>query len=138
TRSSPGTEPAVAVLGGADEHPRAAGARTAVAAVRSVATYLAIALYTLLVAPPGLILALVFKWKGLLYELGHLGVWLALKLSGIRCHVLGLDQAPAGRAVVFCANHQSNVDPPVLFRTLHRRLHILYKAELSKLPLLGR
>jgi 1-acyl-sn-glycerol-3-phosphate acyltransferase len=40
--------------------------------------------------------------------------------------------------VVFCANHESNVDPPVLFQVLHRRLHVLYKAELSKLPLLGR
>ena len=44
---------------------------------------------------------------------------------------------PAGQAVVFCSNHQSNVDPPVLFQALHRRLHILYKAELSKLPILG-
>jgi 1-acyl-sn-glycerol-3-phosphate acyltransferase len=40
--------------------------------------------------------------------------------------------------VVFCSNHQSNVDPPVLFEALHRRLHVLYKAELSKLPILGR
>jgi 1-acyl-sn-glycerol-3-phosphate acyltransferase len=45
---------------------------------------------------------------------------------------------PPGRAVVFCANHQSNIDPPVLFRALHPRLHVLYKAELSRLPLLGR
>jgi 1-acyl-sn-glycerol-3-phosphate acyltransferase len=39
--------------------------------------------------------------------------------------------------VVFCSNHQSNVDPPVLYRALHRRLHILFKAELRKLPILG-
>jgi 1-acyl-sn-glycerol-3-phosphate acyltransferase len=38
---------------------------------------------------------------------------------------------------VFCANHQSNVDPPVLYRALHRRLHVLFKAELRKLPILG-
>ncbi len=44
---------------------------------------------------------------------------------------------PPGRAVVFCANHQSNVDPPVLYRALHPRLHILFKAELRKLPILG-
>jgi 1-acyl-sn-glycerol-3-phosphate acyltransferase len=40
-------------------------------------------------------------------------------------------------AVVFCSNHESNVDPPVLFRTLHRQLHILYKAELHKFPIMG-
>ncbi len=39
---------------------------------------------------------------------------------------------PAGRAVVFCANHQSNVDPPVLFRALHHQLHVLFKAELRQ------
>jgi 1-acyl-sn-glycerol-3-phosphate acyltransferase len=38
--------------------------------------------------------------------------------------------------VVFCANHESNVDPPVLFRALHRQLHILYKAELRNVPVM--
>src|SRR5213075_2954071 len=40
-------------------------------------------------------------------------------------------------AAVFCANHESNVDPPVLFEALHPRLHILYKAELHKFPIMG-
>jgi 1-acyl-sn-glycerol-3-phosphate acyltransferase len=70
--------------------------------------------------------------------LGHGGAWLALTLAGIRYTVIGREQVPANRAVVFCANHQSNVDPPVLFEALHSRLHILYKAELRKLPVLGR
>jgi 1-acyl-sn-glycerol-3-phosphate acyltransferase len=52
--------------------------------------------------------------------------------------VSGREHIPPARAVVFCSNHQSNVDPPVLFQALHRRLHILYKAELSKLPVLGK
>jgi 1-acyl-sn-glycerol-3-phosphate acyltransferase len=39
---------------------------------------------------------------------------------------------------VFCANHQSNVDPPILFEALHPQVHILYKAELNALPLLAR
>jgi 1-acyl-sn-glycerol-3-phosphate acyltransferase len=112
--------------------------QTAVAAVRSGATFLAIALYVLLAAPPGLLLTQLFARNGLLYELGHGGVWLALKLAGIRVRVRGREHLTPGRAVVFCANHQSNVDPPVLFQVLDRRLHILYKAELSKLPLLGR
>jgi 1-acyl-sn-glycerol-3-phosphate acyltransferase len=64
-------------------------------------------------------------------------VALALGLAGIRYRVTGRERVPRDRAVVFCSNHQSNIDPPVLFRALHRRLHILYKAELSKLPVLG-
>ena len=112
--------------------------RRALAALRSAAAYLGIALYTLVAAPPGLLLAIAFKWKGLLYELGHGGAWLGLKLAGIRYEVHGRERVPRDGAVVYCANHQSNVDPPILFRALHRRLHVLYKAELSRLPLLGR
>jgi 1-acyl-sn-glycerol-3-phosphate acyltransferase len=114
------------------------GVATAVAAVRSVAAYVGIALYVLIVAPPGMLLAIVFRWKALLYALGHTGVRLGLGLAGIRWRVTGREHVPAGRAVVFCANHQSNVDPPVLFEALHPRLHVLHKAELSRLPLLGR
>jgi 1-acyl-sn-glycerol-3-phosphate acyltransferase len=110
---------------------------TFVAAVRSVITYIVVALYVLVAGPIGMVLAVPFKLKGLLYELGHIGVMLALGFAGIRYRVTGREHVPVGQAVVFCSNHQSNVDPPVLFRALHRRLHILYKAELSKLPILG-
>lgn len=106
--------------------------------VRSLITYVAISLYVLVAGTVGLLIAIPFKAKNLLYRLGHGGVALALGLAGIRYTVIGREHIPAGRAVVFCANHQSNVDPPVLFRALHPRLHILYKAELRKLPVLGR
>ena len=108
------------------------------AALRSVVTYVLVALYVLIVGPVGMGLTILLNSKGLLYELGHAGVWLALTLAGIRYRVTGREHIPRGRAVVFCSNHQSNVDPPVLFQALHRRLHILYKAELSKLPVLGK
>ncbi|HXG89937.1 MAG TPA: lysophospholipid acyltransferase family protein [Vicinamibacterales bacterium] len=106
--------------------------------LRSVLTYILISLYVLIVGTIGLAVAVPFKWKALLYELGHGGVALALGLSGIRFKVVGRENIPARQAVVFCANHQSNVDPPVLFQALHRRLHILYKAELRKIPVLGK
>jgi 1-acyl-sn-glycerol-3-phosphate acyltransferase len=107
------------------------------AAIRSVATYLAVSLYVLIAAPIGMTLAILFGAQNLLYFLGHTGVRLALGLSGIRFKVSGREHIP-DRAVVFCANHQSNVDPPVLFEALHPRVHILYKAELNSIPLLAR
>jgi len=109
-----------------------------VVALRSVLTYLLTGLYVLVIGSIGLLIAIPFRWKGLLYMLGHGGVALALGLAGIRFKVVGREHIPAARAVVFCANHQSNVDPPVLFQALHRRLHILYKAELRKIPVLGK
>ena len=111
---------------------------TFIAGVRSIAAYVAVSLYVLVAGPAGMLLALLFRWKGVLYILGHGGVALGTSLAGIRYRVAGREHVPRDRAVVFCANHQSNVDPPVLYRALHPRLHILYKAELQKLPILGR
>jgi 1-acyl-sn-glycerol-3-phosphate acyltransferase len=111
---------------------------TAIAAVRSLITYIVVSAYVLVAGILGMAVAVPLKWVGLLYELGHAGVALALGLAGISYRVHGRERVPKDRAVVFCSNHQSNVDPPVLFRALHRRLHILYKAELSKLPILGK
>jgi 1-acyl-sn-glycerol-3-phosphate acyltransferase len=71
-----------------------------------------------------------------MYALGHAGVSLALRLAGIRYRVAGRENVPP-RSVVFCSNHESNVDPPVLFMALHPQLHILYKAELHKVPVMG-
>jgi len=111
---------------------------TIVAALRSIAAYVAVSLYVAVAAPIGMALALTFRWKALLYILGHWGVALGTSLAGIRTRVAGREHLPAGRAVVFCSNHQSNIDPPILFQALHPRLHVLFKRELTKLPLLGR
>jgi 1-acyl-sn-glycerol-3-phosphate acyltransferase len=107
-----------------------------IAALRSVVTYVAMLVYIAIAGPLGLLFAMVFKWKSGLYALGHGGVQLSLSLAGIRYRVAGREHIPP-TAVVFCSNHESNVDPPVLFRTLHRQLHILYKAELHKFPIMG-
>lgn len=108
---------------------------TVVAAARSVLTYVAIIVYILIAAPLALLIGGPLRWKSGMYALGHIGVWLALTLAGIRYRVAGRENVP-DTAVVFCSNHESNVDPPVLFRALHRQLHILYKAELRKVPIM--
>jgi 1-acyl-sn-glycerol-3-phosphate acyltransferase len=112
--------------------------RTAIAAVRSLAAYVGVSLYVAVAAPLGMALTILFRWKGVLYLLGHGGVAMGAALAGIKTRVAGRANIPAGQAVVFCANHQSNIDPPILFNALHPRLHILFKAELKKLPLLGK
>ena len=105
-------------------------------ALRSVIAYLVILLYIFTVGPIGFVVGAVLKWKKGLYALGHGGVGLALAMTGIRYRVTGRENVPAA-AVVFCSNHESNVDPPVLFRALHKQLHVLYKAELHKFPVMG-
>ena len=109
-----------------------------IAAVRSVVTYIAVSLYVLITGSIGMLLALLFGWKGHLYVLGHIGVRLGLALSGIRYRVASAQQLPLDRPAVYCANHQSNIDPPLLFHVLHPRMHIFYKAEINAIPVLAR
>jgi 1-acyl-sn-glycerol-3-phosphate acyltransferase len=109
-----------------------------VAALRSLATYVAVSLYVLVTGIVGMLLATLFGWTDLLYVFGHGGVRLALALSGIKYRVAGREHLPRARAAVYCANHQSNVDPPVLFSALHPRMHILYKHEIDRIPVLAR
>jgi len=110
-------------------------------AIRSLATYVSLALYVLLVGPPFLLIAILFEKKALLYRVGHLGVRLGLFLSGIRIELEGRDHIEGRRAAVYAVNHTSNVEPPIIFDALYElfpRLRILYKAELRKLPVLVR
>ena len=109
-----------------------------ISAIRTVTTYVAVSLYVLVVGPPGMLLAILFRWKSLLYALGHFGVRLALFTTGITFRVSGREHIPLDRAAVYCSNHQSNVDPPILFEALHPRMHILYKHEIDRIPILAR
>ncbi len=109
-----------------------------IAAIRSWITYIAVSLYVLVTGILGMVLAVTFGWVDVLYIFGHGGVALGLALSGIRVRIEGMENVPLDRAAVFCANHQSNVDPPVLFHALHPRLHILYKHEIDQIPVLAR
>jgi 1-acyl-sn-glycerol-3-phosphate acyltransferase len=109
-----------------------------IAAVRSFLAYITVALFVLVTGPIGMLLAIAFGWVGLLYFFGHTGSAMGMALAGIRFKVAGREHVPAGRGVVFCANHQSNVDPPVLFRAVHPRLAFLYKHEIDRIPVLAR
>jgi 1-acyl-sn-glycerol-3-phosphate acyltransferase len=108
-----------------------------IAAIRSALAYVVVSVYVLLVAPPGMFLALVFGWTDVLYMLGHGGVIVSTWLLGIRFRVVGKEHLPK-RSALFISNHQSNIDPPILYRALHPRLHFVYKSELQAIPLLPR
>ena len=111
-----------------------------VAWTRTIVAYVVVSLYMLLAGPPALLVALLTHRPAVLYWAGYAGVWLALAIPGVRVRAAGLEQVRADRPAVYCANHTSNVEPPILFqlfRSLFPRLHILYKAGLRKTPVLG-
>lgn len=115
--------------------------RKVIAALRSLATFVALALYIALVGSPFVLFAIATGRPAVLYRVGHVGVRLGLFLSGIRVEVEGTEHIQRHRAAVYAVNHASNVEPPVIFDILYElfpRLRILYKAELRKLPVLVR
>src|SRR5690606_39030102 len=114
---------------------------TLIAAVRSLTTYVVVALYVLVIGTPMVFLTLLTKRPGPLYRTGIIGVRLGLALAGIRYRVSGAEHIQRHRAAVYAVNHSSNVEPPIIFAALHElfpRLRVLYKAELRKLPILVR
>ena len=112
---------------------------TVVAAVRSVAAYLIVSLYVAVTAPVGMLIALIVRHPGVLYWFGRQGVRIGLATVGIRYRVAGAEHVRGSRPSVYCVNHTSNLEPPIVYmalRAVHPKLRILYKAELQKLPLL--
>jgi 1-acyl-sn-glycerol-3-phosphate acyltransferase len=69
----------------------------------------------------------------------RMGTWIAatgLRLAGIHVETEGLENIPAG-SCVFMSNHVSNLDPCVIIPPIPRRVSILVKKSLMKVPLLG-
>jgi 1-acyl-sn-glycerol-3-phosphate acyltransferase len=109
------------------------------AAARSLAAYLCVSLYVLVIGPPAILLALAIRSPALLYAAGIGGVRLGMWLSGLHYVAEGEEHILRDRAAVYVVNHASNLEPPIIFallRPLHPRLSVLYKAELRKLPIL--
>ena len=109
-------------------------------ALRSVAAYLFISAYILATGIPGLLLAFVLRRPEILYWLGEGGVRGGLALVGIRYTVEGTEHVQTARAAVYCVNHTSNVEPPIMYLALRRlfpRIGLLYKAELHRIPILS-
>lgn len=63
--------------------------------------------------------------------------WLILKTSGIRVKVEGLENVNPGETVIFCSNHPSAMDIPILFVHLPAQFRFLAKRSLFHLPFLG-
>lgn len=113
--------------------------RSVITPLRSIATYLGVSAYVLLIGTPFVLVALALRKPAILYRIGLGGVRLGLWLSGIRYRVTGAEHIQRHRAAVYAVNHASNVEPPIIFDALHEihpRLRIVYKAELRKLPVL--
>jgi 1-acyl-sn-glycerol-3-phosphate acyltransferase len=97
-----------------------------------VATSLALAVVLLL---PWLVLWSVISGKpDRMYSLAMKIIRFETRLLGIRLRVEGIKDIPPA-ACVFVANHASNIDPMVMIPQIPRRVRILVKQELFRIPI---
>jgi 1-acyl-sn-glycerol-3-phosphate acyltransferase len=112
-----------------------------IAATRTLAAYLVVSLYILVVGTTGLVVALVTRRVTRLYWLGIQGIRLGFAVSGLDYRASGTEHIDPGRPAVYAVNHTSNLEPPVIYLLLREtfpRLQILYKSVLRRTPIMGR
>jgi len=87
--------------------------------------------------PPILIVAWLVNKHDLVYPVALFGASAWLKLSGVRVVVKGLESLDPKQSYVFVSNHRSYLDTATLFIYTGRRIGLLAKKELLKIPVLG-
>ena len=63
--------------------------------------------------------------------------WLILKSSGVRVRVEGLENVRQNETAIYCVNHPSAMDIPILFVNLPVQFRFVAKRELFSWPFLG-
>jgi 1-acyl-sn-glycerol-3-phosphate acyltransferase len=104
--------------------------------LRTLIVVLFLAVYILLAGPPFILHALLARRPDTLYWMGVAGARCALWLAGVRVQVRGMEHLPPGPCI-FVANHISNLDPPVVVVALPRRVGMLAKKEVFRIPVLA-
>ena len=87
--------------------------------------------------PPILLVAWIVNKHDLVYPWARFGAGLWLRFSGVRVEVKGLELLDPKQTYVFVSNHRSYLDTATLFIFTGRRIGLLAKKELLKVPVLG-
>jgi 1-acyl-sn-glycerol-3-phosphate acyltransferase len=91
--------------------------------------------------PAGLVLIPWTLLTGNIEPMYSVGKWIAaagIRAAGITIEQTGRENIPTDRACIFVPNHVSNLDPPLMVPLLPGTPSIMLKAELMKIPVLGR
>jgi 1-acyl-sn-glycerol-3-phosphate acyltransferase len=95
------------------------------------------AVLLLIFAPPVLLVAGLANRRHWVYPWALFGARNWLRLSGMRIKVRGLELLDPRETYVFISNHRSYLDTATLFQYVGRRIGLIAKKELLKVPLLG-
>ena len=90
-----------------------------------------------LLGPPILLFSWLVNKHELVYPVALFGARNWLRLSGVRVRVKGLELLDPKEIYVFVSNHRSYLDTAAMFVFTGRRIGLLAKKELLKVPVLG-
>ena len=90
-----------------------------------------------LLGPPILLFSWLVNKHALVYPVALFGARNWLRLSGVRVRVTGLQRLDPKQTYVFVSNHRSYLDTAAMFVFTGRRIGLLAKKELLKVPVLG-
>ncbi|MEK6283676.1 MAG: lysophospholipid acyltransferase family protein [Acidobacteriota bacterium] len=91
----------------------------------------------LIIGPPVLFVAWLTGKHDLVYPWALFGARNWLRLSGVTVQVKGAEHLDPKQTYVFVSNHRSYLDTATLFHYTGRRIGMLAKKELLKVPILG-
>lgn len=104
-------------------------------------TFIVAALCFLILGIPTIPLGFLVRWlfgnRDFIYPPGKFGARCYLRASGAKVHASGHERIDAHKPYVFVANHQSNLDPPLIIAYIQRNPGWIAKQELFRIPMLG-
>jgi 1-acyl-sn-glycerol-3-phosphate acyltransferase len=104
--------------------------------IRTILAYAFLAALLVLILPWFILWSLLRRNASAMYRFSMLALSITMKIAAIKINVEGVENIPAS-VCVFAANHASNLDPLVFFPAIPRRISVLIKKELMKIPILS-
>jgi 1-acyl-sn-glycerol-3-phosphate acyltransferase len=105
--------------------------------IRTILAVVYLALGILLVMPWLILWSLLTGSADFMYRVSMKVVASAVRMAGVRVRIEGVDNIPAG-VCIFAANHVSNMDPLAFVPLIPRRVALLVKSELFRVPILSK
>ncbi len=105
--------------------------------IRTALLLLYFGVYTIIAALIGFTAMFATGSVDLLYWIAVRGALFGTRLVGVTSETVGRERLDPNQTYIFMANHVSNIDPPVFVPLIGRRVFILVKKELFRIPVLG-
>jgi 1-acyl-sn-glycerol-3-phosphate acyltransferase len=105
--------------------------------IRTIIVVSYYALGLVLVMPWLILWSLLTGSPDFMYQMTMKAVRSGLRIAGIRVRVEGLENIPPG-VCIFAANHVSNMDPLAFVPAIPRRVSLLAKDEIFRIPILSK